>query len=169
MTSKITFVFASPACDSSTFRSPYSVNARLVPAPGMDEFRACANVTPSSTSIIPRANNNDAMCFRRVITNPFSLRFSAYICVLCVKGLSQRGGRRDTQRSAEKSIKKKHGLRPKSQPAPGLNQRFKFLEVVAQCKLHDSRISLNAGEVIERRAWTSELRVESIRDVSITL
>ena len=49
-----------------------------------------------------------------------------------------------------------------------LNQRFSFLEIVTQCELHDSRISLNAGEVIERRAWTSKLRVESIRDVRIT-
>jgi hypothetical protein len=39
----MTLVFAPPACDSSTFRSPNNVNARLVPAPGIDEFCACAN------------------------------------------------------------------------------------------------------------------------------
>jgi len=32
-----------------------------------------------------------------------SLRRSAYLCVLCVKGPFQRRGRRDTQRTAEKT------------------------------------------------------------------
>ena len=44
-----------------------------------------------------------------------------------------------------------------------------LLKIISQCKLHDSRVPLNAGEVVERRARAAELRIESVRDVSVTL
>src|ERR1043166_7680066 len=43
-----------------------------------------------------------------------------------------------------------------------------FLEIVTQCKLHDSRISLNTGEVIERRARTTKLRIKAVSHVCVT-
>src|SRR6185436_13820453 len=42
------------------------------------------------------------------------------------------------------------------------------LEVIAQCKLHDSRSSLNLSKVVERRAGATKLRVEPVCDVRIT-
>src|ERR1043165_7046167 len=65
-------------------------------------------------------------------------------------------------------IRRKRGLRPKSQPARLLDQHSgRHLEIVTQCKLHDSRCSLNAGEVEERRAWTTKLRIETVGHVRI--
>src|SRR5690349_24939509 len=65
-------------------------------------------------------------------------------------------------------IQRKRGLRPKSQPARLLDQHSgRRLEIVTQCKLHDSRCSLNASEVIERRTGAAKLRVETISLVRI--
>src|ERR1043165_1005464 len=65
-------------------------------------------------------------------------------------------------------IRRKRGLRPKSQPARLLDQHSgRHLEIVTQRKLHDSRCALNAGEVVERRARTAKLRIETVGHVRI--
>src|SRR6185369_9580723 len=60
------------------------------------------------------------------------------------------------------------GLRPTVSARADWTTTQVILEIIAQCKLHDSRISLNAGEVIERWARTSELRIEAVGDVRVT-